>query len=46
MLPMCQRASEASGIKKEAETPWGAVSLARLKDCPEKFMSKFKGHPC
>ena len=41
---MCQRASEASGIKKEAETPWGGTSLARLKECPEKIMSKFKRH--
>ena len=46
MLTICQRASEASGIKKEAETPWGVVSLARLKECPEKIMSKFKGHLC
>ena len=43
MLPMCQRASEASGIKKEAETPWGGMSLACLKECPQKIMSKFKG---
>ena len=48
---MCNHASyvltsehevRAVTIIKDAETPWGGMSLALLKECPEKIMSFFR----